>query len=192
MIDTEKTLEFNLIKEKLLEFAYTKKAKDEIKNLKPYMSESELQIKLRETTQAKLLIDKMGKPPLTGLIDIHNYIQIAEKGGCLTEEELESVGVTLNSIKRLKDYLCRSKQLDVGISYFEENLDSLEDIRSAIDLNIRYSKVVDGASKLLKTLRSNIDVSKQKMREKADSIMRGSKEYMSDTFSTIQIGRAHV
>ena len=186
MIDTEKTLEFNLIKEKLLEFAYTKKAKDEIKNLKPYMSESELQIKLRETTQAKLLIDKMGKPPLTGLIDIHNYIQIAEKGGCLTEEELESVGVTLNSIKRLKDYLCRSKQLDVGISYFEENLDSLEDIRSAIDLNIRYSKVVDGASKLLKTLRSNIDVSKQKMREKADSIMRGSKEYMSDTFSTIR------
>ena len=188
MSDTEKILEFHLVKEKLMELAYTDKAKEEIRNMKPYMSESELDARMRETTEAKQLLEKAGNPPLTSLKGIDEIIKIAEKGGCLTEEQLETVGTALTGVKRLKDYLNGCKRYDVGISYYEENLDSLEDVREAIRMNIRDGKVDDYASKLLKSLRSSISLTESKMRDKADNIMRINKEYMSDSFSTIRNG----
>ncbi len=188
MLNTEKILEFHTVKEKLMELAYTDHAKEEIKALKPYLSESELQAKMRDTTEARLLVEKAGNPPLTSLKGIGELIQIAEKGGCLTEEQLETVGVSLTGVKRLKDYLNRCKQYGLSIPYYEENLDSLEEIRDEIQRKIRDGKVDDYASKLLKDLRSSISLTESKMRDKADNVMRVNKEYMSDSFSTIRNG----
>ncbi len=188
MLNTEKILEFHMVKEKLMELAYTDHAKEEIKALKPYMSESELQARMRDTTEARLLVEKAGNPPLTSLKGISELIQIAEKGGCLTEEQLETVGISLTGVKRLKDYLNRCKQYGLSIPYYEENLDSLEEIRDEIQRNIRDGKVDDYASKLLKDLRSSISLTESKMRDKADNVMRVNKEYMSDSFSTIRNG----
>ncbi len=188
MLNTEKILEFNTIKEKLMELAYTDKAKEEIEVLKPYMSESELRASMRETTEARLLLEKAGNPPLTSLRGIGELIQIAEKGGCLTEEQLEKAGISLTGVKRLKDYLNRCKQYDLSIPYYEENLDSLEGIREEIQKNIRDGKVDDYASKLLGDLRRDISLTESKMRDKADNVMRTNKEYMSDSFSTMRNG----
>ena len=126
MIDTERALEFNIIKDKLVELAYTDKSKEQMKELKPYMSEGELRAKMRETSEAKQLLEKAGNPPLASLSGIREFILIAQKGGCLTADQLESIGVSLTTIKRLKDYLNRCKQYDLGLPYYEENLDSLE------------------------------------------------------------------
>lgn len=189
MLDTERVLEFNLVKEKLIELAYTDKAKEEIRNMRPYMSESELHARMRETTEARQLLEKAGSPPLTSLTGLDELIKFAQKGGCLTAEQLEKVGVDLTAVKRLKDYLNRCKQYDISIAYYEENLDSLKEIREAIHQTIRDSKVDDYASKLLKSLRSSISLTEGKMREKADDVMRRNREFMSDSFSTMRNGR---
>ena len=46
----------------------------------------------------------------------------------------------------------------------------------------------DGASRLLRSLRSEIERIKERMREKADAVMRANKACMSDSFSTIRNG----
>ncbi len=189
MTKTENALEFNRIKEKWMELAYTQEVKEKIARTQICLSESELSAKQRETTEAKAMIEKLGNPPLTTLEGVKELLVIATKGGCLTAEQLENAEKALTAVKRLKDYLNRGKGYDIPLAYYEENLDSHEDVRDEIALQIRNGRVEDGASKLLKSLRSDIDRLEQKMHEKAAVVMRNNKECMSDSFSTIRNGR---
>lgn len=189
MKDTQTILEFDKIKEKLEELAYTDGAKEEIRSLWMCMSETELAAKLRDTSEARIMLERAGNPPLTGMQGVEAMIGTAARGGCLTAGELERVGAALTAVRRLKDYLKRCKQYELGLPYYEENLDSLEEIREAFHLNIRGGQVADQASKLLKSLRGQIEKTEQKMREKADAIMKANKAYMSDHFSTMRNGR---
>ena len=189
MIDTEKIIEFNQIKEKLMEHACTDQAKKAIQELKPYLSENEVRAKLRETSEAGMMLEKCGNPPITALQGIDEWIALAAKGSCLTPEQLERIAATLTAVRRLKDYLNRCKQYEIGLAYYEENMDSLDDINREIGEKIRGGRVDDFASKQLKSLRDAIDRTNAKMHEKADSIMRANKDCMSDSFCTIRNGR---
>ncbi len=189
MKNIEEALEFHKIKEQLVALAYTDRAKKELQEMEPILAERELRAKLRETTEAKILLEKAGNPPLTSLGGLMTYLDVAEKGGCLSAEELEEIAMALVAIRRLKDYLCRGKQYDVSIAYFEENLTEMEDIREAIHLAIRNGKVDDQASKVLQKIRSEIQLNETKMRDKADQILRANKTYMSDNYTTTKNGR---
>lgn len=188
MIDVEQIIEFNIIKERLAESAYSDWAKKEIYELHPYMDERELIARLRETSEAKELIEKAGIPPISALNGVKELICIAEKGGCLTEEQLEMMGISLTAIRRLKDYLNRCKNYNLSLPYYEENLESLDEIREEINIKIRNGRVDDYASKLLKSVRGEIDLINNKIREKVDSFIRTNKEYLSDSFSTMRNG----
>ncbi len=188
MIETEKLLEFDKIKEKLAEFACTKKGKEESLQLKPYLAEREVLARLRETTEAKQMITICGNPPATALKGIEEWILIAQKGGCLTPEQLEEIAVVFASVRRIKDYLNRCKQYEIGLAYYEENLDSFDEIGKLIHEKIRNGKVDDFASKRLKSIRESMERIKEKMHERADTIIRTNKECMSDSFSTIRNG----
>lgn len=188
MTNTQKALEFDTIKEKLAELAYTKRAKEKLKDLKPLLSEAELMLHLRETTQARKMIEKCGQPPATALQDIDSIVETAVKGGCLTGEQLELFSNMLTAVKRLRDYLNQCKQYEIGLAYYDENLDTLDSVREEIVLKIRSGKVDDYASRHLKAVRSTIEQSEAKMREKAESVLRSNKECMSDSFSTIRNG----
>lgn len=188
MTNTEQTLEFTKIKEKLSELACTEKAREQIQQLKPYLSELELRAKLKETTEARVMIEKCGNPPVTALQGMDEWIELAGKGGCLLPEQLESIAAMLNAVRRLKDYLNRCKQFEISLAYYEENMDSLDAINAEINEKIRCGRVDDYASKQLKSLRDAIERTDNKMREKADSAMRANKACMSDSFSTMRNG----
>lgn len=189
MTDTERLLEFHKIKEKLTELACTDKAKEKIQSLTPYLSETKVKAKLRETTEAKVMIETCGNPPLTALQGIEAWIKLAEQGGCLTPEQLEAIALTFSAVKRMKDYLNRGKAYEIGMAYYEENLEPLDEIREELNQKIRGGKIDDYASKRLKTLREAIERTDAKMHEKADSVIKANKQYMADSFSTVRNGR---
>lgn len=186
--NAEQILEFDKIKEIWLALALTDGAKEEIRNTMPCLSESELSVKLRETGEARTMIEKCGNPPLVSFSGIREYLMAAEKGGCLSSEQLEETGIALVAVMRLKQYLERCKQFEIPLAYYAENLDPLEEIKEMISLQIRSGRVDDGASKLLKTLRGEIERLRDRMKEKADAVMRANKACMSDSFSTVRNG----
>lgn len=188
-METDKILEFDKIKEIWKTLALTDSAKEKIEKTVPCMSERELKTKLRETTEARLLIEKIGNPPLVSLEGITENIAAAQKGDCLSPARLEEIEKALVAVMRLKEYLERGRQYEIPMAYYEENLNCLPEIREEIRMQIRNGRVDDGASKLLKTLRSEITKTEDKMKEKADSVMRSNKECMSDSFSTFRNGR---
>lgn len=187
-MNTEQILEFDKIKELWMSLALTEGAKEEIRSTQPCMSESELLRMQRETSEARTMMEKGGNPPLVSFAGIGEYLMAAEKGDCLSPGQLEETGIALIAVMRLKNYLERCKQYDIPLAYYAENLDALEELKEQIQLQIRSGRVDDGASRLLKSLRSEIERVKERMQEKADAVMRANKACMSDSFSTIRNG----
>ncbi len=188
MTQAEYHLEFYRIKELWKAQALTEQAKQEIEQVVPCLSENELLAKQRETTEARMMIEKLGNPPLVSLGSIRELIVMVKMDGCLTASQLEEVELALVAVKRIKEYLNRGKQYEIPLAYYEENLDELEDIRESIHLQIRNGRVDDYASKELKSLRGELERKENRMREKADAVIRAKKEYMSDHFSTFRNG----
>lgn len=188
-MDIEKQIEFDKIKEKWMELAVTEKAKEMINGLSFYLSESELKRQLKDTTDGRDLIEKLGTPPLPDVQEIKESIAAAERGECLMPYQLERVEKILVAIKRLKDYLSRGKMYGNHLAYYEENLYTDDALREEILKQIRNGEVDDYASKNLLHTRRQIAKTEEEMKQKAAQIMRSNKEYMADSYSTLRNGR---
>ncbi len=185
----EQLLEFDKIKELWTEYALTESAKERIRNIQPVLSESELLMLQRETTQGKKMIELLGNPPLASIQGLAEIVDASGKGDCLSVEQLLTVQLFLTMVQRLKKYLCGGKQYEISLAWYEENLEPLEELRESIYTTIVNEQVADNASKLLKSLRMEIAQTESRMREKADAVMRAHKDCMSDSFSTLRNGR---
>lgn len=188
MSKTEQILEFDKIKEKWADLALTEAAKEKIKNTEICLSEDELTVLLRHTSEAKKMMEKCGMPPIVSFKGIKEIIQAAEKECCLTAEQLEMVASSLTAIRRLKDYLNRCKMYDISLAYYEENLESCEEVREMIGNQIRNGKVDDHASGILLSIRKELITENEKMHEKVNQIMRANKSYLADSFATMRNG----
>ncbi|WP_333652109.1 endonuclease MutS2 [Lacrimispora sp.] len=189
MNHTFQILEFNHILEKLKEFAHTEAAGERIENLCPSLNEGEVRKSLRDTTEARTIIDRMGLPPAVSMNGLQAIIHTTKQGGCLSPEELENTGVMLTGVKRFKEFLNRCKYLELGLAYYELDLDPLEDLAREIFESVRNGRVEDSASKYLKGIRQDIARLEEKLRTKAESILRGNKKYFSDSYVTFRNGR---
>ena len=188
MIQTDKILEFDKIKEKWSELAFTEFAKERIKDTVPYLSENELRARLRETSEARTLIEKNGNPPLVSFNGIREYIQVALKGECLSITQIEEIEKALVAVMRLKNYLNKSKQWDISLSYYDEGLDCLKDLKETINLQIRNGIIDDDASKELRSLRTEMEHKERNIRMKADTFIRKNRDILADSFSTWRNG----
>lgn len=188
-MNLDKVLEFDKVKERWKELAVTEYAHKEIDNATYILSEPELRKSLKDTTNARELIEKLGTPPLQNVTEIKEVMEAASKDECLTPYQLERVGMILSAVRRLKDYLERGKAFQNSLAYYEENLDAVDELREEIARQIRYERVDDYASKELSQLRMQIAKKTEDMKQKADQIMRANKDILADNFSTFRNGR---
>lgn len=191
-MNIDRQIEFDKVKEMWAELAITDWAKEQIKEVSICLSENGLRKQLRDTTDARNLMEKLGTPPLQNISEIKDILLIAEKGDCLTPYQLERVEKVLVAIKRLKDYLERGKMYQNSLAYYEENLDSITELREEICSKIRNGMVDDYASKELGQIRNQIIKCEDQMKLKAEQIMRSFKECMADSYCTVRNGRVCV
>lgn len=182
-------IEFDKVKEIWSELAVTDWAKEKIKEVSFCYSENELKKQLRGTTDARNLIEKIGTPPLQNISEIKEVLLMVEKGDCLTPYQLERVEKVLVAIKRLKDYLERGKRYDNSLAYYQENLDSILELREEISSKIRNGSVDDYASKELEQIRKQMTKCQEQVKQKMEQIMRSHKECMAEQYCTFRNGR---
>ena len=188
-MDIEKQIEFDKIKQKWKAFAVTEWAKEKINNWSFCLSESELRRQIKDTTDSKEIIEKLGEPPLPDTMEIKEALSAACKGDCLTPYQLERVEKILVSVNRLKTYLIHGKMYKNPLSGYEEDLDGAEDLRDEISRQIRNGEVDDYASKNLLQTRKQIVKCEEQMKQKAGQIMNTNKKYMADNYYTFRNGR---
>lgn len=188
-MNVEYILEFDKVREKWKELALTEGAKNKIEQSACFMEESRLRKKLKDTSDARELIEKNGTPPLAAIDEAKEIVELAVRESCLTPYQLERIEKALVAVERLKSYLERGKQYENSLAYYEMNLEPMEELREEIASQIRGGEVDDYASRLLGQIRRDISNLEEKMKQKAEQIMRGNKECLADHFSTLRNGR---
>lgn len=174
---------------RLEECANSEQAKGMLRNLKPYLSEPELKKNIRDTTQAREMLDKVGTPPVPAMEQIESNLNKAVSGELLSPEEIEQMGEFLAEVSRMKNYLERGKILQISLAYYCENLEVQDDLRQEIEHTVRGGMVEDSASSCLRQLRKELIITEEKIKQKAESILRTQKKYMTESFIVMRNGK---
>lgn len=185
----EMQIEFHKIKEQWASLALTESAKEKIENASYFLSESEVRKEIRDTTDSRNLMEKLGLPPFQNVTEIKEILTAAEKGDCLTPDQLEQTEKAIASFRRLKDYLKRGKQYGNSLAYYEENMGDPKELCGEICRQIRNGAVDDYASGELLQIRKQILKYEEQMKQKAEQVMRTNKSYMTDMYCTFRNGR---
>ena len=188
-MNIERQIEFDKVKEMWAELAVTDSAAERIREADVCFSEDELRKQLRDTSDARELIEKIGTPPLQNISEVKDVLLIAEKGECLSSYQLERVEKVLAAVRRLKDYLERGKMLQNSLAFYEENLDPVSELREEICGKIRNGAVDDYASRELGQIRNSIIHCEEQMKQKAEQLIRAHKDCMADNYYTLRNGR---
>lgn len=191
-MNTEKQIEFDKVKEIWAGYAVTEYAKDKIKDTQIILNETALRKELRDTTNSRMMIEKLGEPPLQNVTEMKEILEIAKKGDCLTPYQLARVENVLVAADRLKDYLSRGRQYENSLAFYDETLNLLPELKEEIVRQIRNEAVDDRATKELFDIRSNIVSTEDAMKQKAEQIIRNNKDCMADTYYTLRNGRVCV
>ena len=189
MNTTFELLGYNQIIEQLKEYANTIQAKEQLAELRPYLEEIKLTRHIRETTQSKEMLEEFGNPPLPIMGRTEEYLERAVKGEMLLSEEIEQIGQFLAAVKRMKSYLERGKDRENGLAFYCDNMVYNGELYQEIESTIRGGQIDDHASKQLWDVRRKIKSIEEKIKSKAEAILRASKSFTSDSFVVNRNGR---
>ncbi len=189
MLNTFKTLEFNNILENLSQFALSDNAKAKILDLKPYLQERECKKQLKDTSEAKKIIEVQGSPPIATMTDLEEILELTEKGAMLTPDQLNYVAGFVHGSKRMASYLKKAEHLQISLAYYGMSFVDLGDLQQLIETAIVNDKVDSGASATLKDIRRKIENTRSSIKTKLDTILKSKKAYLSDGNIVIRNGR---
>lgn len=189
MYKTFEILGYNDILEQLAEYANSLQAKEKLKKLKPFLAEAELRKNMRDTTQARQMLEEVGTPPLPSMERVEEFLERAVRGDLLLPEEIEQIGFFFVAIKRLKSYLDRGKEKQIGIAFYGENLRLQEELYLEIERSIRAGQIDDYASTTLQDLRRKLQQLEEKIKNKAETILKSNKAYVTEGFVVHRNGR---
>lgn len=188
-MNTNQTLEFHKILSMLSEHAVSDPAKAQLSALSPFFSERECLARLRETTEARTVLECNGSPPLASMKELEKLLELTEKGAMLIPEQLTSLSQFLIACRRMKSYLKKAELHQVGIAYYGNELYALDQLSEDIERCIRNDLVTDDASPTLRNIRRRLDIAGQAVKNKLDSLLRSKKAWFVDAYVTKRGGR---
>lgn len=189
--ETIKILEYNKILETLKGYALSEMAKERIEALEPMVDINAIEKQLRETTEARAIIDRSSSVPLHSLSGIKKIKEKLGKGSNLLPEELEAISTLLREGKRLKIFM-EDKAFEAPmVSTYAQSIYELTELTEEIDRCIFRGRVEDKASGELCKLRKKIAVLEDRIKTKLDSVLRNPKyrDYLQDNLVSMRNGR---
>ena len=184
-----RTLEFDKVKAMLAAKTATSLAKQAIEGIKIESEFSKVKELLEQTAEACRILDEGKRFPFGGVHNIIPHVKRAELGGALEPEELLEVMTTAQGISDMKDFLLESSELAPNLSELGQGLIAqvklVKQIAQAID---EHGEVMDKASTKLAGLRNAIIISKNRVKDKLDSILHdpNNQKYFQETLVTMR------
>lgn len=192
-----RTLEYNKIIDKLSGFAGSTLGKEKCSKLVPVNKLEDIQMMQRETSDALARIYKKGSLSFSGIPDIRDSIIRLEVGATLGAGELLKISSILTATLRVKNYGYSSKDADEdneGDSLSERFglLEPLSPINNEIlRCIISEEEIADDASAGLKSVRRQMKIANDKIRDQLNSILNSSttRGMLQDALITMRNGR---
>lgn len=185
-------LEYNSVKDYLINNCYTYIGKELSQNMEPFSDKEQVEKALLETSEAVNLIHNYGGIPMYEISDQTLNIKKLNSGINLSAKSLLEVATILKTSSELKKYVKDSElELLVLNNYFDE-LYSNESIEKKISSSIiSETEVADEASKELSSIRRNKKNLEVAIRNKLNSIIHSNSysKYIMEPIVTIRNDR---
>lgn len=187
-----KTLELDLILEKLANECSCDDAKELALALKPSTDMSEAELLLTQTQDAFSLLARFGGPSFSGLKNVNNPLHRANAGGSLNPKELLDIAYCLRSIRTLDEWHNHCSGVRTSLDFFFEGITVNKYLENKIfTCIINEEEISDKASETLNDIRRKIRSKENSIREKLDSMIHSShyQQYLQEAIVTQRNGR---
>lgn len=192
MNKNHKTLELDLILEKLAAECSCDDAKDLARQLKPAGDMAEVEMLLQQTEDAFSLLARFGGPSFSGLKNVNNSLHRAAAGGSLNPKELLDIAYCLRALRTLDEWRNHSSGVKTSLDFFFEGITSNKYLETKIlSCIISEEEIADKASDTLFDIRKKIRSKENSIREKLDSLIHSShyQQFLQEAIITQRNGR---
>lgn len=189
-----KTLEFDKIKDQLIEHVSSSLGRNKVEELVPSTDYNEVVRWQEETDEAAKVYRMRGSIPLDGIYDIRAHVKRSSIGGMLSPSELNQIASTVHASRKMKRFIEEFHEEEpIPILFtLTDNITVLAEVEEEIKMAIdEQGAVMDSASDALRTLRNQLRRNESKVREKLESMIRSSnaQKMLSDSIITIRNDR---
>lgn len=192
MNKNHKTLELDLILEKLAAECSCDDAKDLARGLKPAGDMAEIEMLLQQTEDAFSLLARFGGPSFSGLKNVNNSLHRAAAGGSLNPKELLDIAYCLRALRTLDEWRNHSSGVKTSLDFFFEGITSNKYLETKIlSCIVSEEEIADKASDTLFDIRKKIRSKENSIREKLDSLIHSShyQQFLQEAIITQRNGR---
>lgn len=192
MNKNHKTLELDLILEKLAAECSCDDAKDLARGLKPAGDMAEVEMLLQQTEDAFSLLARFGGPSFSGLKNVNNSLHRAAAGGSLNPKELLDIAYCLCALRTLDEWRNHSSGVKTSLDFFFEGITSNKYLETKIlSCIVSEEEIADKASDTLFDIRKKIRSKENSIREKLDSLIHSShyQQFLQEVIITQRNGR---
>ena len=192
MNKNHKTLELDLILEKLAAECSCDDAKNLARGLKPAGDMAEVEMLLQQTEDAFSLLARFGGPSFSGLKNVNNPLHRAAAGGSLNPKELLDIAYCLRALRTLDEWRNHSSGVKTSLDFFFEGITSNKYLETKIlSCIVSEEEIADKASDTLFDIRKKIRSKENSIREKLDSLIHSShyQQFLQEAIITQRNGR---
>lgn len=187
-----KTLELDLILQKLADECTCPDAADLALSLNPVTDMAQAELLLQQTEDAFSLLARFGAPSFSGLKNVNNPLHRAAAGGSLNPKELLDIAYTLRSMRALEEWHGHCSGVRTSLDFFFDGIVANKYLEQRIfTCIVSEEEISDKASEALSDIRRKIRAKENSIREKLDSLIHSShyQQYLQEAIITQRGGR---
>lgn len=189
---SREALEWPKVREKLAELAASPLGRERSLALPLSDDEEEIRAGLQAVTECRALLEEEGDLPLDGLQDLRGVLERAAKEATLETRELLAVSASLQAGERLKSFFLRRRETAPSLHRLTGDLSDLGEVAESIACCFDAAgDLVDEASPELRSLRRQVRLFHQEIKDRLESILR-SPSYvpiLQENYYTIRANR---
>ena len=180
--NTFEKLQLNELKELIKVHCVSSLGKELIDKLVPSKNIDVVKRRLKENEEARKIISNSNHIPLEGLFNVAPVIDKVEKGIILDPSELVKIEDFLRGCRKIKSFMKDKEFYSPNLSSYALNITECENIENEIKYSIKNNKVDSQASKELKKIRRNIEITEGKIKERLNKFLTSSvnKKYIQE------------
>lgn len=180
--NTFERLQLNEVKELIKVYCVSSLGKNLIDKLTPSGNIGVVRRKLAENKEARKIIENSNHIPLEGLFNAGSTIDKIEKGMIIEPIELVNIEDFLRGCRKIKAFMLEKEFYSPTLSSYALNITECKNIEDEINYCIKSNKVDSNASKELKKVRRNIEITEGKIKDRLNKFITSTinKKYIQE------------
>ncbi|MBB4824132.1 dsDNA-specific endonuclease/ATPase MutS2 [Sporosarcina luteola] len=169
---TYETLQFNELKERLKGCCSSELGQRLVDRLHPSNQLKAVEDRLRETSEARTLVDLDTHLPIVGVAAIHRTLSKLEKGMILEPAEFTGIADFLRGCRKIKQFMNEKSFFAPTLSSYALSMTELPQVENEIAAVISNNQVASTASRQLGRIRKAMESTKGKIQERLQKFLR--------------------